>query len=194
MRTETTTVYRFSELSEEAQQRAVEKHAETADTDAWEAEWQDSLKCAQEVLSGLGLSWKVSDWNVSPWRPSGVYACVDCDPDDLTEDGRGWYTGDKPLRGVRLWKWLHANGWAKAIAKDCPFTGYCADEAFLAPLREFMRRPHRNIGIDDLLTDCAESWARAWADDIEYQASEECARQYLTDYDPEDFTEDGGIY
>jgi len=175
MRTETVDIYRFEELEPHAQERAIERASSSGwYGDAWADEWRDTLKAAERALPI-----RVKDWTVDPW---GLTDATIETTDEQLED----------LSGVRAWKWIHNSGLADAIAKPCPWTGYCGDEAFLAPLRAFILRPDARF-LGDLFQECGDAWARGWRDDIEYQMSDEAIGEDLTINEVE-FTEDGDLY
>ena len=86
--------------------------------------------------------------------------------------------------------------WASKIQKqetDCPFTGYCEDEAALAPIRAFIKKPCNHTTLADLLQECADSWVKACSDDMTYYYSEENARESIIANGYE-FTEDGNFW
>ena len=176
---EAVTLYAFSELSEEAQARAID----TASQDPyrgsdWDNEWRDSLTEACKVLP-----MRVDRWEVNY---CGSYACA-----EFTEE-YGYYQDAESLSGVRAWKWLHNNGIAEAIGEpgSCPFTGYTGDESLLDPLRSFLRAPDA-CTLGELMLQCADSWAQGWQTDIEWQFSEECLREELESDDEEVYLADG---
>lgn len=177
MRTIETKLYKYTELSEEAQERARnDRRSASWYGDAWEGEWRDTLKHAADAFSV-----EAGDWSVGLYQPS--YASLRVRDEAVAE-----------LEGVRAWKYLRAN-YADAIGErgSCPFTGYCGDEDLLDPLRNFLERPNTTNTVQDILDECAHAWATAWRADMEYQHSDEYVAEDLTDNDYE-FTEDGELY
>jgi len=175
MRTEAVSIFQFEDLEPIAQERAIERaRAAGWYGNAWADEWRESLKCAERALPI-----RVKDWTVDPWGPTD--ATVETMDEEIEH-----------LSDVRAWKWIHNSGLADAIAKECPFTGYCGDEAFLAPLRAFIRRPDSRA-LGDIFQECGDSWACGWRDDIEHQMSDEAIREDLICNEVE-FTEDGELY
>lgn len=169
MRTKEVNVYTFTELSPRAQQRAIESRRRCiADDMPWCDEWRQSL---EEFA-------KLAPITVRKWDTSRKDISITVDDNVST------------LQGVRLWKWLHNSGFASAIAKDCPFTGYCGDEAILDSIRDFLRAPTTHTTGEDLFTDAAQDWVYAFANDMDYQLSDDGISQDLTDLG-EEFDRDG---
>lgn len=173
MRTETRTLYRYSELSPEAQGRACEEaRAAGWGEDCWSAEWRQALEGAC-----VALGWSVKGWSV------GAFSDADCRL-EVPESGA--------LVGVRAWKFLQNSGAFDVIAGDCPFTGYCGDESFLAPLRKFQARPDPRLTLAELAEQCGDAWARDWRADMEHSLSDEAIGESLECNECE-FDEHGGI-
>ena len=179
-RFETTTVelFAFSELDSEAREVAVsERMTRNAEDPIWCDEWRDSLTGGADAF---GLT--IQDWRVDPWGAS--YVTMAADWEGLCLDYG--YGGDEPT-GVRLWKllgrvireWEESSGKVMLNGGGCPFTGYCGDENFLDPLREFMSRPKAGVDFETLMGECCDSWAKGYASDLEWQAGEERARDEL---------------
>lgn len=185
--------YRFSELSTDAQERAISDRAAINSADpAWCDEWRDSLDAGAKALG-----FEVTGLDVSPFvQCSGV--TINANPWAHCEDeGDRWDEGNEPPTGVRLWRVLRRaiDAWDAArlrearrkgrdsaprmMGEECALTGYCGDEAFLDPLRAFMERPRAGVGFDDLMRECCDSWAAGYCADIEWQGSDECAREEL---------------
>jgi hypothetical protein len=172
--TETSISYRYDELGEDAQERAREWY--TTDLDFLGAEdWHNSLKGFCDFFPA-----SIADYFISPWQHS--YVKIDATADDDINE----------LSGVRLWKWLHNNGYftPKTLGGDCPFTGYCGDEDLLDPIRAFRDKPTEGTTLSDLLQDCGDSWLKAYAADWEYSYSDECVAETIIANGYE-FDEDG---
>jgi hypothetical protein len=172
----THTVYKYTELSPESQERARDAaRARDWYGDAWAEEWRDTLKRAADAFSV-----EAGDWSVDVYGRRGTYANLRVRDDDVAE-----------LAGVRAWKYLRAH-YADAIAEDCPFTGYCGDESLLAPLRAFLARPNTTSTVQDIMDECASAWAYGWRDDIEHQFSDEYVADDL-EVNEREFYEDGSF-
>lgn len=179
MRTESFTVYTFDELSDDAKARALDSYRDKFSHfigSDWSEEWRRSIESAQDAFG-----FRIRDWSVNQFDYSFSRLVID----DL---------GDFPENpsGVRLWKYLRNSGLADRVSDDCPWTGYCGDEAFLDPFRDFMLRPDaRSWG--ELVADCVESFFRVWQLDVEYQYSDEAIRETIEANEYE-FLESGDLY
>lgn len=175
-----TEVFTYDELSPEAQETARDAaRARGWYGDAWSNEWRASLDKASDAI---GL--RVRDWSVDPFGGRSYVSGV----------GTGYDYKVDELQGVRAWKWLARNV-APAIGAegDCPFTGYASDESLLAPLRAFLARPNLTDTVRDVLAACATAWAKAWAEDMVDQHSDEYVADDLTANEYE-FTADGSFW
>jgi hypothetical protein len=156
-RTIEVTVYKLDELDVAMQQRVIEGWR-AGDQFFWEDEWRDSLH-AFAKLAPI----KVRDWSVGY---GGTYVTFDMD-DDIAD-----------LSGVRAYKWLVNNGWAKlAAGQDCPFTGYCGDENLLDAIRTAIGNPASISSLRDVFADALHGWAKGFEADLDYWHSEEAVRE-----------------
>src|SRR5690606_34647261 len=133
--------FKFEELSEEAKDRAYYKWLDRREY-PWARDNEASLYAFAEMF---GV--KIIDYGYGGGsRPYIRYE---------TSDWDGYR-----LKGVRLWKFL-MNNYAKEVEKDCPFTGYCMDEALLDPIRRFLERPERDTSLRDLVEESLNAWLHA---------------------------------
>ena len=133
--------FKLEELSEEAKDNAYYKWVDGREY-PWARDNEDSLLAFAEMF---GV--KIIDYGYGGGsRPYIRYETLDWD---------GYR-----LKGVRLWKFL-VNNYAKEVEKDCPFTGYCMDEALLDPIRRFLERPDQDTSLRDLIEDSLNSWLHA---------------------------------
>lgn len=175
MRVIQTTVYTYGELSEKAQERARDAarerfgYGEHVYGEHVGYEWRESLERACHELG----------WEVRERFGDVTVRCGD-------EYGE--------LEGVRAWKWLVNNDVPGIIGESgsCPFTGFCGDEAFLQPLREFLARPDQRTSIDQLARECGQALEYGYHQDIEFLRSDEMVAEDLEANEVE-FTEDGEI-
>ena len=100
--------------------------------------------------------------------------------------------------GARLFKYLqnymtlrskYENKIINLLDGNCPFTGYCADEDFLDPIKEFMKSP-KNITFRELMEECVHEGLKAIENDYEYQNSREYFEEETLSNNVE-FTEEG---
>lgn len=180
-------VYQYSELSEKAKQVAIENYLDSEREFHWGNEWVETIKNGLKHF-GFGLG---NRYIIHYDSATQSHAPIEWQ-DDVFKIAE--------LAGVRLWKYLHNNDlltyfckyWKKKrdlLDGDCPFTGYCGDEVFLDPVREFVKQP-TNITFLELMKDCVWKTLLALQDDYEHQNSEEFANEELEIMDWEYF-EDG---
>ena len=157
------TVYKFDELDANVQQDVI-SNWRNGDHFYWSDEWQESLNAFAKLAPITIRNWEVG------YRSTGV--TFDVDEDDNYGDGIA------ELSGVRAWKWLVNNGWAKlAAGQDCPFTGYCGDEDLLDAIREALANPAAITSLRDVFNDALQGWAWAFERDINHWGSEEAIRE-----------------
>ena len=149
----------------------------------WQAENNDSLNGFAEFFNV-----SIKDWSIDPCGPS--HCEFDAAEFGLDNINRYEYM-DNPLRGVRLWKYLKAHGYDQP--ESCGFTGYCADEWLLDPIRKFIERPDTTSTMQDLCDEAGANWAKVYLEDWEHTYTDEAitenceANQY-------EFTEDGQFW
>lgn len=170
MRTIRIKLYKFSELSESAKQNAIEWYRNGQEFH-WSSEWIESLECALKhydiELKDYSIDW--DNINCSDTR-------IEFTQDDNYSDGI------ENIQGVRLWKYLQKNystyfckydkKYKQTLDGYCPFTGYCGDENFLDPMRNFIKKP-TNITFRELIEDCTHELLKSGCNNWEYQQSEE---------------------
>jgi hypothetical protein len=81
------------------------------------------------------------------------------------------------------------------IKKDncCVLTGVCYDDDMLNPIYEFLQQPKENICFEELLTECFEAIRKTIENEIEYQESDEAISETIEANEYE-FTEEGNIF
>lgn len=186
-------LFKFEELTSEAQQNAIDKWRES-DEYGFYKDNEESLKGFLEIFPI-----QVKDWSY----------------DAYNHNERILYSGGADyqlLNGKRLVSHLVNNYYSVLFEKKvfklksgktrksriieqetcCPFTGYHTDEALLQPIREFLKTPSK-IDFEDLLSDCIFQWGKACEADCYYQQTNECITENIiaNDYD---FTDEGELY
>jgi hypothetical protein len=177
MKTITTDLYSFTELTQEAKDVAIQNFLSTDREYYWNDEWLDSLKALAEYWDG-----ELRDWQVGAYCHS--YASI----------GSIGNASILDLSGVRAWTWILNN--TGLVTEDfCP-TGYCGDFAAFAPLVAFCTRPaNPSLTIGQLIQQCCDSLVEDWVADMRHQDSEEFAEdELLGRSDEELFTIDGSTF
>jgi hypothetical protein len=171
-RTIEVTIYKFDELGAAMQQRVIERWRE-GDNFPWGEEWRDSLDAFAKIAPI-----KVRNWSVGYGE---TYVTFDMD-DNIAD-----------LSGVRAYKWLLNNDWAKiATGQDCPFTGYCGDENLLDAIRTAIGNPASISSLRDVFADALQGWAKGFEADLDYWHSEEAVREDI-DANGYEFNENGTL-
>lgn len=143
MKTATITVYRFSELSPAAQERAKMEYAQTFGY-PWADEAIESLSALAKAFGSELKEYEIDFFGTQPsyarFSPSTI------DKGDL----------EKIMQRLK---------------ETCPLTGFCADEDALDGLREAYGQGVRDIPA--LLQSAFRSWLRAARKDCEYLYSDD---------------------
>ncbi len=167
MRQETINIYNFEDLPDEGKAKAIENFKSNQEL-FWGDEWIDSLKI---FCDKFGV--ELCDWSYGFYEGARISTNI-----EYFEYGKDYTFDHETLKRIGL-------------DKECPFTGYCADEDLLAPIRAITEG--ENPLRIDILQDCLDSWLSGFNADIESQQSDE----YITDYiilNEYEFTIDGKRY
>jgi len=186
------TIYRYSELSEKAQEKAYNDFLCDGDY-PFGAENRETLK---EFETTFPI--KVKDWEYG----YNFYATVD-------------FIGDvdiAKLSGIRLLKYLVNNYWdvlyrpkyyyipanSKCRHSKCQYetgyslTGFWTDNIILKPISDFMENPNETT-FEELLIDCVNMWLKACSEDyIDYFSMEHF--EEICAYEEWEFYEDGSLF
>ena len=197
METITVNLYSFDELSERAQQRAIDREREARYSDVeypYHGETYDTLNAFCERF-------------YVDWEDYGLYNS-NIGANRIRLDN---YEG---LSGLRLRTYL-VNNFSDVLSQrktygkyggkrrasriiyeetDCPFTAYCMDYTILQPIRDFIAKPTANTDYKGLIEDCLHEFSKAWNDEIEQWYSDECIREDLQCRDHVQYEEDGDIW
>jgi hypothetical protein len=74
-------------------------------------------------------------------------------------------------------------------------TGVCYDCDILEPIAKYLSRPYsESYTLEDLVNDCLDNFFSAWQEEIEYVNSYECVKEYLTEYDDNDYYANGKVF
>lgn len=194
METRSYNVYEFKELSEDGQQKALD-HLRDGEYFFHE----DNKKSLEKFCEIFPV--KVKDWEYGYRNFINWELRVD---DDIEQ-----------LKGLRLAKWLRSNfahhiwtpkyiggtgsgkDWKPKYSKtqktyDCPLTGYYIDHALLDPIVEFIKNPHSDVDLEEIMAECLNGWINACNKDFEYSQSKEAILETI-DSNEYRFTKEGKL-
>lgn len=189
MRTETISIYKFSELSDEAKKRAISEHIEFLQReDFWGSERLQSYRKAEEIYDELHrIDGTISGARLVAWIQNNLSHYWE----------RKNYISKHTDGSIKNSYWQHKYGCTKKKIslvfstnniENCPLTGTCYDYDFLLPIIEFMRKPSARIDNTDLQLPDYETIAERDKDfDDEYIIENIEANEY-------EYNEDGTIY
>ena len=176
MRTETINIFTFEELSEEAQNKAVELNSYEQEY-FWADDSINSLKKFAEHFNSSLSNWSIDFLNSSQ---SSVSFSVSEYMEELSEEELKSYIFDMGTFNAET---LRGDG-------ECKFTGYCRDEDAADGARIAYFKGERDI--KELLEAGFETWHKAVVKDYEYQLSKEGYKEHC-EANSLEFTEDGEL-
>ena len=197
MRTITTTLYLFDELSDEAKEKAIENYRCSMCAFAWQEEMIDSIEaiakamnCKAEWYSYDGITYDVS------------FFSQETEDIESLSGKRAWaYIWNNYLYPCRKYKTYYAfyydgrKNWTRKSKisfgwNDCPFTGYCADCCFIEAWMEWKKNFNKYSTVGDFIELVAEKLGEEWTSDNEYQISDEYISEFL-EINEYEFNEEG---
>jgi len=201
MRTITTTVYKFNELSDEAKDNAIENYR-NSDKEYF---WLDENRETMEKFAKL-FPIEVTNWSYGG-RGEGVSftSSMDGAIEELTGQRLATYLWNNYKRDLFKGKYYSKQRATSTPEKyqyvkrysriqlenSCVLTGYYMDNEILDPIYQFLDSP-RNINFLELLEECFDAWVMACNQEIESQDSDEYIADHLEANNYE-FTEEGEI-
>jgi hypothetical protein len=187
----TINAYTFDELSDTAQQAVIDRlrNSRYNQEIPWQSEYYDSLKefCDRfnmefgyhydsvfvKKVYSEGYQESITGLRLRTWLLNNVYPLL--------------YTPKSYNKGSK-----HRVSRISRDITGCQFTGFCADEELMQPIREFIEKPNKLYDLKDLLEDCLHVWNRALENEREYYLSDESIREDLDSLHPDAlYTEDG---
>lgn len=171
--TTTTNIYRFSELSDKAKDRAIQTEKEVMGY-TWS---RDSLKSLEALAKHFDC--KLSDYRIDYFNcsySSATFDCPDMEPEEIESrlSELGSYNPET----------LKGNG-------DCKLTGYCMDEEAIDGFRKAWHDGERELS--KLMEAAFRSWLQAAQADCEDYYSYDTFGEMAEANDYE-YTEDGEFY
>jgi len=181
MRTITKNIYSFSELSEEAREKALQS-------------WIDDFKFEDFFLDDQKNTFKMfcQVFNAS-WESWDIYGGVNYDLSDYREEV-------KALSGIRLIKYVWNNfkkdlykgkyyskyisqnpfkyihRYSKIILnRECVLTGFCFDDDILQPIYGVIdgKKINSNYNFADMIEDCMKEFIKSCESEMEYMSTQE---------------------
>lgn len=203
MRTETSNIYRFWELSEAAQRRAWENGPDFSDID--DDERRATLAVFEQTFDIKVYHWEVGAYRAPNWRFVSAGRATEAPAGDWLRLAK--YLWNNYAAEIETGRYYSArgrmeNGEYKCKSRrskimiemdNCPLTGCVTDCDILRPILDCLKYKNKYDSFDDLIDDCLHSFFNAWDADIEYFRSFEYFAEAMEIYDYE-FTETGDIY
>lgn len=183
MREITVRLFRFSELSESAKQKAVDYYVSNMWDDCYWSERVASYEAAKEIYKRLRyIDGEISGARLVAWIENNL-AWQWTKPNYVSKHKSGKfkncyfsYKYDEPTK-VRRSRIFRTN-----TLELCPLTGVCYDYDFLEPIINFLKKPSSSITNMDLKCPDYERIAQR---EIDYMTSFEGASEELTQLDYE---------
>lgn len=204
----TLNVFTYNELSDAAKLKAVESYRtyrHCADFDF--SEYKASLEA---FADDIGVT--IRDWSYGLDGCTVNYDLGDREGLDTMTGARAYAWIVNNVKGLRpgprtytVSREVNRHGFTRnewivkfvsgiyRAADCCNYTGVFCDENLMQPFREFMLKPDRRT-IEDLIKEAIDNYCSTLLDDLEYQESDECLLEELTNGDATEFFENGTIY
>lgn len=222
MKEVTVNLYKFNELSDDAQRKVVERkrieignwHNEICSEDYWATikKFQELTETSVEFSNYGGISIK---FHHGDFDTCNKYGELDwCEPRELSGKLLFRYIDNHIFPQLFKGKYLSARRYNKNkslskrsklcrydILGDCPLTGTSCDYDILKPLVEYYRnwaRPeYKDVTYDAIIRRCYYAFRNAWQDDEDYSYTDEFIRQELSEnpcYENDYYIADGTDY
>lgn len=177
MREITVKIYKFSELSEKAQQRAWESGPDFSDS--YSSEYRATLAAFEKIFDISVYRWNVDDTSyrfdyvtagTAGGAPEGdalrLARFIWNNYAEYILKGRYYSTPGRYIDGKYQYKYRHSN-----VTKSmdvCPLTGVCMDMDILQPVIDCLHYKRFFSSWDDLMDACLDNFFRGWRNEIEY--------------------------
>lgn len=189
MKTKEIKIYKFSELSDTAKEKALNDWRNKTGEIFWQ---EETLASFQKCVEMAGL--KLVNWEIGAYSPS--FARIeDFQGADLTGPRAIAWLENNLLSRCRVpWKGpkraeyrKYGNGYRPGQIKSCPFTGYCSDEDLLDSLKKDIRA---GSTVKEAFEALADVCRKILETELDYQNSAEYFEEHA-DANGYEFTEDG---
>lgn len=210
-------LYRFNELEEKIQDIIIaERQYDNDFAEGYYSDWEETLEKFEKLMGINVKNWEVSGCGYNYRVQFHRYTYI---PDGYMHE----IDGDD-IKGKHLWRWLMQNVWddinprkayhtkewdreksdyvkkrtSRILSQsweNCPLTGMCYDYDILEPIAKYLSKPYSdNYTLEDLVNDCLDSFFSSWQKEIEYYNSYEGVKEYLTEYDDNEYFENGKVF
>lgn len=203
MRQITTTLYKFNELSPDAQRRAWENDPWGGDFDG--SDYIATLKAFENIFDIGVWDYRVGDCIYSPYFKYIKSGAMSEAPEgdalrlaryiwnnyaEYIQKGK-YYSKGGYIDGKYTYKCRYSN--CTFGMDNCPLTGFCADYDILQPIIDCLEYKRFYTDVDDLLNDCLTGFFNAWDAEIEYHNSFEYFAE-MAEINDLEFYETGEIF
>jgi len=201
-------IYSFSELSEDAKEKAINNYRNSDYDNFYAEELTDSVKAFLELFNieiyNRYSHFKLSNIDASilelqgirlyKWLINNYYSDL-FKPKYIKSINREIYsralickvkTGHKGNKYTQIYSKLN-------VSNDCILTGVCYDNDILKPIYDFLSRPDKSTTYEDLMQDVENAVTKAYQDIEDWINSDEYIIENIESNDYE-FTEDGKRY
>lgn len=218
MKEATVKLYRFDELEEKIQDIIIAEQQYHRDfAEDYYAEHEATLDAFEELM---GI--KVTNWSVDSYRynyrveyaisaySDGYYHDVDGEeitgkylwryimnnvwndmfPRKMFYSSKAGYNREKKRWNKRRYSKVIREQW-----DNCVLTGVCHDYDILKPIADYLSKPiNDNYTLENLVHDCLDNFFSAWQHEIEYCNSYEGVKEWLLEFDDNEYFENGKVF
>tara|TARA_R100000008_G_C3576039_1_gene165338 strand:- start:953 stop:1540 length:588 start_codon:yes stop_codon:yes gene_type:complete len=194
MRVEHQIILKFSELSEEAKQKAHENYITKGMIDFDIEENRKSLNEFEKYFPIKIKDWEYGYRNFINWEMD----YLDNEILELKGNRLRTYLINNYMDGLEKPKTYYSKNYKKKrkskIQKsiDCPFTGFYLDNEILQPIFNFIKNPDKYQDLESIMNDCLNEWISICNANIEYQESSEYFEE-MVEANEYEFLENGDL-
>lgn len=211
-------LYRFDELEEKIQDIIIaERQYHNDFAEVYYSDWEGTLEEFEKLMgikvknwevSGCGYNYRV-EYGISAY-PDGYYHDVDGEEitgkylwryimnnvwDDMFPRKKFYLFDAGYDREKQRWNKQRTSKVIRRMWDDCHLTGMCYDYDILQPIAEYMSKPYKeDYTLDDLVHECLDSFFSSWQKEIEWYNSYEGVKEMLTEYDDNEYYENGKVF
>lgn len=200
MRTLEVKLYKFSELSKEAKQNAIENYRNEGVEDVWWSERVASFDKAKKIYESIEYASDNGNTYGNTIKGARLYTWIMNNLSDQWLDTKCISKGADGKFSISEYEYKYNGSTKKRRSKifkqnnleNCFLTGVCYDTDFMQPIIDFLKNPSEDINNEDLAENIP-SYEKIAERDEEYYNSDEYIEEELENRELE-YTEDGKIY